>query len=100
MQAPFDWTVVYFCWGKGVFQQAVGFKHHTQRIYQQMALSAAEFLSSVVSAYPSDAGGLHLPWVSRIAALGWGSRPPRLRILSRNTAVIFSQVPSKRHSLK
>jgi len=37
----------------------LGFKHHTQRIYQQMALCAAEFLSSVVSAYPSDAGSLH-----------------------------------------
>ena len=37
----------------------LGFKLHTQRIYQQTALSATEFLSSVVSAYPSDAGGLH-----------------------------------------
>src|SRR5215212_9363849 len=71
----------------------LGFKHHTQRIYQQMALSAAEFLSSVVSAYPSDAGCLHGLGVED-SALGWGSRPPRMRILSRNTALIFSQVPS------
>src|SRR5215216_2740103 len=39
-------------------------------------------------------------WVSRIPALGWGLRPVRTRSLSRSTALIFSQVPSKRHSLK
>jgi hypothetical protein len=31
-------------------------------------------------------------WVSRIPALGWGSRPALVRILSRKTALIFCQV--------
>ena len=39
-------------------------------------------------------------WVSSIPALGWGSRPALVRILSRNVALIFSQVPSRRHILK
>src|SRR5215217_1329113 len=33
-------------------------------------------------------------WVSTIPALGWGSRPALVRILSRSTPLIFSQVPS------
>jgi len=39
-------------------------------------------------------------WVSRMPALGWGSRPALVRVFSRSTALIFSQVPSKRHILK
>src|SRR5215216_7416514 len=49
----------------------LGFEHHPQRIHQQMALSAAELLRSIVSVQATDAGSLHLPWVSRMAALGW-----------------------------
>src|SRR5215203_7326127 len=61
-----------------------GFEHHTQRIYQQMALSSAELLRPIVTPNTADAGGLHRLGVEDAS----------------KTALIFSQVPSIRHSLK
>jgi hypothetical protein len=78
----------------------LGSQYQTERIHQQMVLSSAEFLGSYSMPRTPPTLVVFTDWVSRMPALGWQLRPPRTRILSRKTALIFSQVPSKRHILK
>ena len=42
------------------------------RVYEHMALTSVDFLSSIVTAWPAGLGGLAL-WLSMIAAVGLAS---------------------------
>jgi len=66
---------------------------------QQVALAPAQLLGAVVAARPPFSVVL-TDWLSKMAALGVGSRPIRRRVCSRNAACAFSQVPSLRQSRK
>jgi len=60
-----------------------GFEHHPERIHQQMPLSSAQFLRSIVSAYTTDAGSLH--------RLGVEDAGARLGVAPCACACLFAQ---------
>lgn len=69
--------------------------NQTQRVYQQVAFAAVDFLAGIISMDPPFSVVL-TDWLSRIAALGSGSRPTEIRTSLCNVSWIRVQVPSRR----
>ena len=74
-------------------------QHQTDRIDEQMALAAVQFLGAIVAARPPFSVVL-ADWLSRMAALGCAWRPARCRTTSRSSSLSRSQVPSSRQARK
>ena len=70
-----------------------------QRVYQQVAFAAVDFLAGIISMDPPFSVVL-TDWLSRIAALGSGSRPTEMRTSLCNVSWIRVQVPSRRQAEK
>ena len=69
--------------------------NQTQRVYQQVAFATVDFLAGIISMDPPFSVVL-TDWLSRIAALGSGSRPTEMRTSLCNVSWIRVQVPSRR----
>jgi hypothetical protein len=99
----FGRTVEHQWYGRPVLKigsMHLGSQYQTERIHQQMPFSSAEFLGSVVAAHAAHAGGLYRLGIQDPGARLGIATSACMRSLSRSTALIFSQVPSKRHILK
>jgi hypothetical protein len=83
-----------------------GHPHSEQQakaVDEQVALAAVDLLGAVlgaVKAVPAPRSVILTLWLSRIPALGVGSRPWRRRSCSRSTVRICAQRPSRRQSRK
>ena len=70
-----------------------------KRINHQMALAAGDLLARIIATRPPFSL-VWTDWLSRMAALGVGSRPSDSRTLGCKVPWMRSQVPSIRHCLK
>ena len=73
--------------------------NQTQRVYQQVAFAAVDFLAGIISMDPPFSVVL-TDWLSRMAALGSASRPTARRTCLCSASWICVQVPSRRQAEK
>jgi len=71
-----------------------GSHHQPACIHEQMALAPVQALGTVPAADPPFSVVFAL-WLSRVVALGSADRPARRRVVTRSSAFIRSQVPSR-----